>query len=178
MYENNDQKVQNEILLLYVLDNLGFGVSEAVLTEFIMKPGLVNYFSFRESLDTLLRSGFVSITQGNDGQDIFAITDTGKVSCRSMTPDLSLSLRIPYDDLLLKEKDKLRSDMTVSAYVFIDANKNLAVRCFIREKGNVVVDLRLPVPDRETGDQICEKWRKNAYALLPGIIMAAAGETD
>ena len=176
MYENKDQIMQNEILLLYILDKLDFPISDKLLTEFVLKPGLINYFSYKEALEALLKNGFVSKAQGNDGQDIYVITDPGRVSCRSMEPALSQSLRIPYDDLLLKEKDRLSSDMTVSSYIFIDANKNLAVRCFIREKGNIVVDLRLPVPDRETGEEICALWQKDAYAVLPKIILAASGE--
>lgn len=176
MYENKDQMIQNEILILYILDKIGIGVSDFILTEFVLKPGLINYFSYKESLEELLKNGYVEKMQGNDGQDIYSVTDLGKVTCRSMEPNLSQSLRIPYDDLLLKEKDRLTTGMVVNSYVFIDSNKNLAVRCFIREKGNVVVDLRLPVPDRETGEQICNMWQKNAYALLPKIILAASGE--
>ncbi|MBP5311487.1 MAG: DUF4364 family protein [Clostridia bacterium] len=176
MYENKEQLIQNEILILYILDNIDVGLSEAVLTDFVMKPGLINYFSYKESLDRLLSGGYVSKLQTNDGGEIFNITDSGRVSCRAMSSVLSQSLRNPYDDLLEKEKDKLSSAMTVNAYTFIDANKNLSVRCFIREKGNLVVDLRLPVPDSETGQQICESWKKNAFALLPKIILAASGE--
>jgi len=176
MYENKDQMIQNEILILYILDKIGIGVSDFILTEFVLKPGLINYFSYKESLEELLKNGYVEKMQGNDGQDIYSVTDLGKVTCRSMEPSLSQSLRIPYDDLLLKEKNRLTTGMAVNSYVFIDSNKNLAVRCFIREKGNVVVDLRLPVPDRETGEQICNMWQKNAYALLPKIILAASGE--
>ena len=168
--------IQNEILILYILDKIGIGVSDFILTEFVLKPGLINYFSYKESLEELLKNGYVEKMQGNDGQDIYSVTELGKVTCRSMEPNLSQSLRIPYDDLLLKEKDRLTTGMAVNSYVFIDSNKNLAVRCFIREKGNVVVDLRLPVPDRETGEQICNMWQKNAYALLPKIILAASGE--
>ncbi len=176
MYENKDQLIQNEILILYILDKLGIGVSELMLTEFVLKPGLINYFSYRESLESVVKNGYAVKSRGNDGQDIYSVTDLGKVTCRTMEQNLSPSLKIPYDDLLLREKDKLTTKMTVDAYTFIDANKNLSVRCFIRERGNVVVDLRLPVPDRETGNQICAMWKKNAYALLPKIILAASGE--
>lgn len=176
MYESKDQIIQNEILVLYILDKLGLGLSETVLTEFVMKPGLINYFSFKEALDSLQKHGFVARTQGNDGVDIYTVTETGRVSCRSVEQSLSSSLKIPYDELLEKEKENLTSGMTVNSYIFVDANKNLAVRCFIREKGNIVVDLRLPVPDRETGETICDRWKKNAYSLLPGIILAATGE--
>ncbi len=176
MYESNEQLLQNEILVLYVIDSLDFGISDALLTDFIMKPGLINYFSYKDALDSLIKSGFVARVRGNDGTDLYVTTDSGKVSRRAMEPRLSLSLRNPYDELLGKEKETLASRMTVNAYTFIDANKNLSVRCLIREKGNIVVDLRLPVPDRETGDAICEKWLENAYALLPKIILAASGE--
>ncbi|MBO4363418.1 MAG: DUF4364 family protein [Clostridia bacterium] len=174
MYENQDQELQNKIIALYVLGCLDIPVTDQSLNELILSTGLVNYFSFRDALGELVKNGSVAPFADNDGYALYEITDQGRAELGTLKEMLSPVLKNAYDDVLRREKDRIVRETTVNAYPFIDINKNQSVRCYIREKGNKVVDIRLPVPDQDTADTICENWKKDAYSILSKIILIAS----
>ncbi|MBR5059257.1 MAG: DUF4364 family protein [Clostridia bacterium] len=171
MYENKDQELQNNILVLYVLGSFEIALSEQSLNELILSPGLINYFSYRESLSNLAKSGFVSAFSDNDGLMLYSITEEGRISLSNMESLLAPHLKAAYDEELLKMKSRIIRETSVNAYPFIDVNKNQSVRCYIREKGNKIVDLRFPVPDQEIAEAICENWKTDAYGTLTKVIL-------
>ncbi len=174
MYENQDQELQNKIIALYVLGCLDIAVTDQSLNELILSTGLVNYFSFRAALGEHVKNGSVALFADNDGYALYEITDQGRAELATLREMLSPALKNAYDDVLLHEKDRIIRETTVNAYPFIDINKNQSVRCYIREKGNKIVDIRIPVPDQDTADAICENWKKDAYSILSKIILIAS----
>ena len=172
MYENNKQLIDNDILVLYLLSNFDIPISEKSLTELALSPGLINYFSFRESLGHLEKNGLIIIGIDNDGQELYSVSEEGKVAISTLIGTLSPVIKAAYDELLLHNSEKIRQETLVNAYPFIDINKNNSVRCFMRENGNKVVDLKFPVPDQETAELICKNWKENAYKLLMDIIIS------
>ena len=67
MYENDKQILENDILVLYILNKFDIMITEKSLTDIILTPGLVNYFSFQDSLKKLIENNFVSVFNDNDG---------------------------------------------------------------------------------------------------------------
>ncbi len=169
MYENDKQEMENDILVLYILGQFDIYITEKALTEVVLSPGLVNYFSFCESLKKLREMHYIDVFTDNDGTELYGTTEDGRVALNSLVLSLSPALKNTYDDVLLREKDKITSETMLSAYHFVDVNHNNAVRCYIRENGNKIVDIRLPVPDKETALEICEKWKTDAYDMLMKI---------
>ncbi|MBP1588254.1 MAG: DUF4364 family protein [Clostridia bacterium] len=171
MYDNKDQDLQNSILVLYVLGNFDIALTEQSLNELVLTPGLINYFSYREALSTLLKNGFVSAFSDNDGLMLYSITEEGRISLSNMENLLVPHLKAAYDEELLKAKSRVIRETSIYAYPFIDINKNQSVRCYIREKGNKIVDLKFPVPDQDVAEAICESWKRDAYGTLTKVIL-------
>lgn len=170
MYENEKQILENDILVLYIINSIGISISEKVLTEIVLTPGLVNYFSFQDSLQKLIDNKFIDVFNDNDGLALYGITDDGKVALSALESMLTLPMKNAYDQILLSEADKIKAEMNISAYHFIDINGNNAVRCYLRENGNKIVDIKFPVPDKDTALEICANWKSNAYDILSKII--------
>lgn len=170
MYENDKQLLENDVLVMYILSKFDVHISEKSLTELVMTPGLVNYFSFQNSLAKLLENKFIDVFFDNDGLSLYGLTDAGRVALGSLGTALSVALKSSYDRVLLNETEKIRNETNVNAYHFIDINGNNAVRFYIRENGNKIVDIKFPVPDKETALEMCAKWKSNAYDMLDKII--------
>ena len=176
MLENNSQEIENDILVLYVLGQFDMPISDKSLTEIILTPGLINYFSYTTSLENLTKDNLITLTTDTDGLNLYSISEEGRQMLPSLISGLSSGLKQAYDSFLLKEKSKITLDNTINAYPFIDQNKNQCVRCYIRENGVKIVDIRIPVPDRETALMMCANWKTDAYSLLMQIMTDLSGE--
>lgn len=175
MYENDKQILENDILVLYILNKFDIMITEKSLTDIILTPGLVNYFSFQDSLKKLIENNFVSVFNDNDGTVLYGLSQDGKIALMSLVQALGAPLKNAYDQYVDREIEKIKKETQINAYHFTDINGNCAVRLYIRENGNKIVDLRLPVPDSETALEMCENWKKNAYNMLVNITEIISG---
>lgn len=175
MYEDNRQQLENEVLILYVLSRFDISITEKSLTEIILSPGLVNYFGFQTALSNLIGENFVTAYTDNDGVTMYSVSEDGANILATLLPTLSDAVRGTYDGYLNKEKSKITMETNINAYPFIDSNQNQCIRCYIRENGNKIVDIRIPVPDRESALQMCANWKTNAYSILMQIMTDIGG---
>lgn len=176
MFENDSQELENDVLILYVLGQFDISITEKSLTEIILSPGLVNYFSFQSSLTRLLKDKLINILTDTDGINMYSITEEGLGILTTLEGSISPAVRNTYDEYLAREKNKISNETNINAYPFIDSNKNQCVRCYIRENGNKIVDIRLPVPDKETALMMCANWKSNAYLILMQIMTDISGD--
>lgn len=170
MYEDNSQQIENEVLILYVLSKFDVSITEKSLTEILLSPGLINYFGFQTGLGKLLDEKLIIAYTDTDGVNMYGLSEDGKRLLDTLIPTVSPAVKNTYDAYLAKEKNKIAMETNINAYPFIDSNKNQCIRCYIRENGNKVVDIRIPVPDRETALQMCANWKTNAYGILMQIM--------
>lgn len=176
MFENDSQQLENDVLILYVLCQFDVSIPEKALTEIILSPGLINYFSFQTSLTRLLEDNLITGYTDTDGVTMYAISDEGRAILSTLSDTVAPAVRGTYDTYLAKEKNKITMETNINAYPFIDSNKNQCVRCYIRENGNKIVDIRIPVPDKETALMMCANWKSDAYSILMQIMTDISGE--
>ena len=170
MYEDNSQQIENEVLILYVLSNFDISITEKSLTEILLSPGLINYFGFQTGLRKLVDEKLVNTYTDTDGVNMYSLTEDGTRRLETLLPAITPAVKNTYDAFLAKEKNKIAMETNINAFPFIDGNKNQCIRCYIRENGNKVVDIRIPVPDKETALQMCANWKTNAYGILMQIM--------
>ena len=176
MFENDSQQLENDVLILYVLCRFEMSIPEKALTEIILSPGLISYFSFQSSLARLAKDGLVAVNTDTDGVTMYAVSEEGRRVLGTLPDAISPAVRGTYDEYLAKEKNKITMETNINAYPFVDSNKNQCVRCYIRENGNKIVDIRIPVPDKETALAMCANWKTDAYSILMQIMTDLSGE--
>ena len=118
----------------------------------------------------------VSAYTDTDGVTMYAASSEGRRVLSTLPDSVSPAVRGTYDAYLAREKNKITMETNINAYAFVDGNKNQCVRCYIRENGNKIVDIRIPVPDRETAMQMCANWKTDAYSILMQIMTDLSGE--
>ena len=123
------------------------------------------------ALSNLVKEKLINVCTDTDGVTMYSISDDGATILTTLLPTLSDAVRGTYDTYLAKEKSKIAMETNINAYPFIDNNQNQCIRCYIREKGNKIVDIRIPVPDRETALQMCSNWKTMLSSLPSSAVM-------
>ncbi|MBR5280723.1 MAG: DUF4364 family protein [Clostridia bacterium] len=172
MYENGEQYTANAVLVLHVLKCVGEPITDFYLTDLMMGPGLVNYFTMEQCLDQLTEGGFVTRRLDSMGIALYSITEKGEEMLSSMKYMLSGGLGARYEAYVRKQKAEISGKMHIDATCFEDSNGNLYVRCFVRDGLMGVVDVTLPVGNKEDGEQICTAWRNDSSSMYIQLMKA------
>ncbi len=172
MYENGEQYTANTVLVLHVLKCMGEPVSDLHLTDLMMGPGLVNYFTMEQCLQQLTDGGFVDRRLDSMGVAIYSLTQAGEALLDSMKYMLSGGLGARYAAHVKQHSAEIRGKMHVDANCFEDSKGNLYVRCFVRDGLMSIVDITLPVASKADGEQICKAWRNDSSSMYIQLLKA------
>ena len=59
MFENSAELAENKLLVLYVINNLKYPITNAQLTEIILENNFINYFTLQQYISELITSKFL-----------------------------------------------------------------------------------------------------------------------
>ena len=172
IFENNDQLTENKLILLYIIDKLGIPLSGLYITEIVLEPGLMNYFSVQAALNDLVGSKLLTRYPDNDGIPIYDISKLGHEALHSFKKLIAPGILAHYNENLSKNASKIRKEMEINAYYFTDSNNEFYVRCFVRIEGTYTIDIRLPAADKKEAGEICANWKNNTASIYLEIIKA------
>ncbi len=170
MFENDSQLNADGVLILHVLKTVEEPVPDDTLTELIMAPGLINYFSYCRCLSGLIEAGFVRRNLDSMGKALYDITESGCSVLSSLRYMISGGLGAAYESYISNHKDDIRKRTRIDAGWTRDAKGNYFVHCFVREGLKAVIDITLPVADREDAEAIVSSWKKGASDKYIGIL--------
>lgn len=159
MFENSEQYTANKILILFILDKLGVSLTDNFLSAALLGPGLVNYFTVQECREDLIAKGCIKRELDSGGTVLYSITDKGRERLSQMQYMLTGGLGARYEAYIDEHKDEITRAMYVNADCFEDSAGNAYVRCYVREGTNCIVDVKLPVANKNDGAAICEAWK-------------------
>ncbi|MBP5779650.1 MAG: DUF4364 family protein [Clostridia bacterium] len=170
MFEDGSQMTANSVLILYVLELMEGPLPDNTLTELIMAPGLVNYFTMCQCLSALTGGGYVVRNLDSMGRAMYDITESGRDALSSMKYMISGGLGAAYESYIRNHKDDIKKRTRVDANWLRDSKGNYFVHCFVREGLNAVIDVTVPVADREDAETAVLNWKNNAAEKYVGIL--------
>ena len=130
IYENRAQITANGVLILHVLSRLGAPVTDRCLTDIIMEPGLVNYFTYTQCLFSLVESRFVERKLDTLGNVLYDITESGVSAEKSLSYMISGGLGAAYDTFIERNLKTLERKMRIETLTTEDSKGNIFVRLF------------------------------------------------
>lgn len=168
--DNTTALAENKVLILYILNQLKYGILEDGLYKIISSINNVNYFYFKEVLTDLLDSKLVGIFTKDEEESVLKITSEG-IKALSLTIDvLPGILKLKADNVFKNEISSI-SDETSITTEFIPKNENdYTIKCKIIEKNETIFEVKTFAGSRERAKKIVDNWNKNASKLYPKIL--------
>jgi len=170
MFNENEQFTEDKLLLLFALNELNMPITGLYITDLMLEPGYMNYFSIQLALNELIEKENVEATPDNDGIPMYTITDKGRETLSQFSHLIPKCLESQYSQHISSERSKIKKQLEVNALYFVDTENNYYVRCFVRDKGTYLIDLKLPASDKADAIEICKNWQNNSAAIYMKIL--------
>ena len=157
-----------KLIVLYMLEQVDFPLTNGQISEFILDKGYTNYFKLQQTLSELADSHFVH-EEITHNRTLYHLTDEGKETINFFSNKLSSAIKNDIDEFLRERRYELRNEVAVKADYFPNASNEFSVRCQVIENNMNLIDLTLTVPSKQEAEAIVSNWgRKNEeiYALL------------
>jgi predicted transcriptional regulator len=172
MFEDTLELAENKLLLLYIINRLNLPVSNAQLTEMVLKINMMNYFLLQQYIDELVSAEFLRYASMS-GSNRLTITDKGRKVLEMFGDRVSENKCEVVNEYIDKNWTEIEKDVTVSADYTIEKKDNFIVSLKVMEKDKLLIDIRFNVPTNKSARDLCAKWKENyveMYEKITGIL--------
>lgn len=169
MFEDTLELAENKLLLLYIINRLNLPVSNAQLTELVLKNNMMNYFILQQYIDELVSAEFLKYADMSGSQRLL-ITEKGKKVLEMFGDRVSEKKCEIIDEYIENNWDAIKKDVTVTADYTIEKKDDFIVSLKAMEKDKLLIDIRINVPSNKQARDLCTKWKENYAEMYQKII--------
>ena len=172
--KTNSSLGQDKVLILYILNNLKYDITESDLFKLISPINNMNYFYFKQILSDLVDAKLVGSyskdEESENNQTLYKITTDGK-NFLELTIDILPGLVKLNADTVFKNEITNIIDEESIVTEFIPENENsYTVKCKIVENNKIVFEIKTYAGSIEHAKLISDNWKNNAYTIYPQIL--------
>lgn len=163
-----------KILICYLLKNSGNPLTFDTLNEILQKDGLVNYFEFAQSLNDLLLSGHVNLSE-HDGLEFYKVTRLGEATAATFERRLPLSVREKAirAAVRLLERQRIEAENKVT---ITQVKNGYMVECRVLDGEDELLAVRLLVPEMAQAKSVEEQFLKKPENIYRGSLAMLTGD--
>ncbi|MEG0961603.1 MAG: DUF4364 family protein [Lachnospiraceae bacterium] len=164
---------QYKLIILYMLDCVNFPLTNTQISNFILGKEYTTYFTLQQTISELIDSELVR-TEPTHNNTHYYITNAGKETLSFFPDKISAAIK---DDILtffLENRIELQQETAIIADYYKTTNQDFGVRCQIKEKERLLLDLTLFVKSKEQAKAICDNWKKQdeeVYGYLMDLLL-------
>ena len=163
-----DSNTLYKLILLYMLDNLEFPLTNSQISEFILDRGYTDYFTLQQTIYDLQSSELV-VAENIRNSTRYIITEAGRETISMFGSKLSSAIKEDIQNFFQEKKYQLRKEIDLQAdYYPID--KEYMVHCLIKEKKSTLLELKINVVTKEQAVHICDHWQKDSEEIYNYLI--------
>ncbi len=155
---------RTKLMLLFILEKYGFGMSREQLSTIMAHHGADNYFDVNERLLALEKDGFIAAVPVH-GFQMLAITARGEELIGLFEQNLPSSLRSSIGDYIEAHREALKRENTSRITVIPLAGGGYDAKFTLIERNDVLFEVSLRLPDAEYMRTAEKNWDRIAGEL-------------
>ena len=154
------------LMILFMLDNLDFPLTNSQLSEFFVNHGYTSYFHLQQAINELVESEFVRAETIRNTTNYHLIS-SGKEALSMFHTQISEPIKNDILDYFAEKKYQLRKEVDITAdyYPLKKKRGEYMVKTQIKEKGSLLLELNINVVSKEQAIAICDSWEKKSDAV-------------
>ncbi|MCL1924830.1 MAG: DUF4364 family protein [Defluviitaleaceae bacterium] len=162
------EKLQNNILILYILDKMNIPLTIAQIEPVALK--FMDYFALSQSIKDLLDIRYIE--KQTENQNIrYSISEEGGVSLEYLEKMLPLETRQAINEYILEHRKSIKRDYEITASYFPNLDSgDYTVKCSVYEDEIMLLEINLSVVTKDEANNIVGNWKKNSIELYGDII--------
>ena len=158
-----------KLMILYMLKQVKFPLSNAQISEFFLDKEYTTYFTLQQALSELSESHLVKM-ESTRNSSRYEITSEGEETLSYFGKKISSAIVDDIDAYLKENKVRLRDEVGLISDYYRSTAQDYVVHCAIREGKTSLLDLSISVPDKEQAEHMCSRWNKENQAIYQHIM--------
>lgn len=164
------RKIENKLLLMYILDKMDLPLSYNQISKFAMEENYMNYFTLQQALAEMTEVGFLDKVQDSSSTR-YTITDEGNKVLHYFEKNIPLPVRNKIIKYVEDNRKSVKRDYEITANYFYDhSNGEFIVKCGAYEDETILMEINMSVVSREQAKLICNNWKANINSLYGSIL--------
>lgn len=148
-----------KLIILYMLDQINVPLSKSIINSFILEKGYTNFLTLQQAIGELLDNQL--ILQKNEANKVMlSITPEGKDTLSYFENRISDAIKEDVRQFMLENNKELKNAYSITSNYYKSVSGEYEAQLIAKEKGVVLVDLKISVPTKEIAEDVCLNWQK------------------
>lgn len=148
-----------KLMILYILDSVNGPVKKTLACECIIEQNYTDYMTAQTAIAELTEGKFIrSFTEGDSTW--LEIEPDGSKTLSLFLGSLNEEIRKDLTNYLKEKNQDMRNDSSVISNYKRSTNGEFEVRLIVKDRGNILADLTMIVPDEQIASNVCANWKK------------------
>ena len=153
-----------KLMILYLLKQVKFPLTNAQLTSFFTEHEYTTYFTLQQALNELEEAGLVH-KEPSHSSTRYELTREGEETLNFFGKNISPAIVEDMNQYIKENKFCLRDDVGTSADYYKSTDQDYVAHCEVREGKSILIRLDLSLPDKEQAEQVCAKWKEKSQEI-------------
>ena len=164
-----DLHTMYRVMILYMLNQVEYPLTNTQITNFILEKEYTNYFTVQEILSDLISSQLIT-AESTHNNTRYRITPYGQETLGCFHVKKSDAIKEDIRTYVVEHDFDLKQETYVYADYYKVPGEGYAVRCRIRNLETDIVDLTLHVSGRQQAEAVCQNWKKNHFPIYETLM--------
>lgn len=163
-----------KLMILYMLDNADYPLTNADISDFILLMDYTNYFTIQQALSDLETSDLITAESESKNTTLYRITSNGRITLSFFHDKISDAIKKDILQYFSNNNISLRKNTSVVADYYKNYANKYTVRCQIMQKDMVAFELSFQIEGKEQAEMVCENFKKDneeIYAYLMDMLI-------
>lgn len=148
-----------KLIILYMLDQISVPLSKSTINSFILEKGYTNFLTLQQAIGELLDNQLM-LQKTEANKVMLSITPEGKDTLSYFENRISDAIKEDVRQFMIENNKKLKNDYSIASNYYKSVSGEYEAQLIAKEKGVVLVDLKISVPTKEIAEDVCLNWQK------------------
>ena len=158
-----------KLMILYLLKQVKFPLTNAQLTSFFTEHEYTTYFTLQQALNELEEAGLVH-KEPSHSSTRYELTREGEETLNFFGKNISPAIVEDMNQYIKENKFRLRDEVGTSADYYKSTDQDYVAHCEVREGKSILIRLDLSLPDKEQAEHMCSRWGQESQKLYAAIM--------
>ncbi len=164
-----DTSTLYRLIILQILDQASFPLSNTQITNFILDKDYTSYFKVQQVFLDLLGSDLI-VAESTRSNTIYHITEDGRDTLNFFRSKISDEIKADIALFLDKNHNLLKEETSILSNYYLCKDGSYTVECQILEEQSSILNLTMHVATKEQADTICKNWKVEHIDVYTSLV--------
>ncbi len=166
-----------KIFVLYLMENINYPLDFVTINDIVMQTDYVMYLDFAEAFTEMLDSELITKIE-NDGEELYVVTEKGKIVARELKSDLLPSILDRSLSAALRYLSFKKRGIVAKCVVEPMEDGRFSVTCSFEENKICIFSQRVVVDTKNRAERMKTNFYERPEAIYRGVLALMAGNVN